>query len=643
MMKKFVLCVLLFCLQFSVLSAKNFMKFGDVSKEELNMLSYELDPDADAVVLGDYGSVFIDDLGTTGNAYYTYHFRIKILDETAFNLANVSLNYVTSNYRDEIFKIKAHTINVDASGKKAISKVEQGDIYKEKISDVRSAKKFSFPNVKVGSIIEYTFERVTEGLFSLHPWSFQGDKPVVRSQYDAEIDYRFDYAIITRQYHPIKNLEKLGSLTHSWYSENIPALIEEDFVSNINDYSSRLDFQLRGISYLGRPAELYMESWGKVCDELWDHSDFGKRLKSSYKATNEHLKAQLENEPDKEKQLEIIYNEIIENFKLDPKHSFLASQSIKTTDKEKSGRYSDLAFLLIKMLKEAGIEAHPVLLSTRAHGEVEKVYPIVSQFNKTIVYAKIGDKDFFLDPSNSFRPYDVLSISNLNDEGLIIKEDGFEWLEITTESKIEHLCNANLFMDAEGTVSGEISVMDKSYAASNQRKEYFEEGHDNWEKDYLDDFSTVNIDSSKMENLNDLSKPLKRIMTFSTPDCADKINDFIYFKPMLTEAIEENPFKLKKRNYPIDFAIPRSYSFILNLEIPEGYVVEELPKPAKLLLGDKDASFTYQASSNGSKVQLMSRMKIREPFYEQDQYDGLKEFYNLIVEKHAEQIILKKQ
>ena len=133
------------------------MKWGKISSEHAKLTEYAADPDAAAIVLGDYGEanfeVHQNDLKLT----YTRHKRIKILSKAGLNLAEVAIPYYAKNKREKIIGLKAQVYNQGANGRLKEQKVSKKAIFEEDINDRWVAKKFSFPNVEVGSIVEYQY------------------------------------------------------------------------------------------------------------------------------------------------------------------------------------------------------------------------------------------------------------------------------------------------------------------------------------------------------------------------------------------------------------------------------------------------------------------------------------------------------
>jgi hypothetical protein len=82
---------------------------------------------------------------------------------------------------------------------------------------------------------------------------------------------------------------------------------------------------------------------------------------------------------------------------------------------------------------------------------------------------------------------------------------------------------------------------------------------------------------------------------------------------------------------------------LTNIIIPDGYLVDEIPQPKVTALPESKGKFSYHVSQTGNRLTVVSNIQINERMFMQDEYPGLREFYNRIVAKQAEQIVLKKK
>ena len=112
--------------------------------------------------------------------------------------------------------------------------------------------------------------------------------------------------------------------------------------------------------------------------------------------------------------------------------------------------------------------------------------------------------------------------------------------------------------------------------------------------------------------------------------------------PMLFFAPKENPFKQDTRDYPIDFIYAFNDGYIINVMLPDGYVVESLPESSVIQFQGNSGEFKYIAQQNGKMLQFMITFDLNQSFILPTEYADFKQFYQLMTEKQTEKIVLKK-
>lgn len=183
----------------------------------------------------------------------------------------------------------------------------------------------------------------------------------------------------------------------------------------------------------------------------------------------------------------------------------------------------------------------------------------------------------------------------------------------------------------------------QGYFALDERQDIFDEGKEDYIMEtYGSVLNDLRVDTFYFEHPDDLEAVIKTSIKMNTSSFINQVGNMIYLQPMLSEALEENPFKKEERKIPVDFNYPREHLYIMNLTIPEGYEVSELPQSIKYLLPENGGGFLYHITRNGNNLQLLSRFKINRIIYYPENYSYLKELFDGIVAKHAEQIILTK-
>ncbi|MFN4199556.1 MAG: transglutaminase, partial [Flavobacterium sp.] len=141
---------------------------------------------------------------------------------------------------------------------------------------------------------------------------------------------------------------------------------------------------------------------------------------------------------------------------------------------------------------------------------------------------------------------------------------------------------------------------------------------------------------------SDLNKPVGESFEFTNSNDIEIIGDKMYVSPLLFYAMSENPFKREKREYPIDFTFPIHEKHTISIEIPEGYAIESLPKSEGFAITENMASFRYVMNQSGNKIQVMIQEELNAPIISSEHYEDLKNYYQKVVDKHNEKIVLKR-
>lgn len=627
-------------------------KFGKIDPKDFE-IRYSADTSVSAVVLFDVGeSKFaVDGSGIVINS--EHHVRIKILKKSGYEWATESIRlYGSSNSdREVVFNLKGNTYNLVA-GKVVTDKLPKEAIFAEKEDDFWTNQKFSLPNVKEGSIIEYTYRIKSGYYFDFPDWTFQRTIPVLYSQYKAEFPEYFDYKKTTQGYEPFYlainepiNVNFTAGLTapgtrYIWAMKDIPAIEEEPYMGSIKDYVARIEFELGRVSIPGDFVRPINNSWEKITANLMESANFGGRLKKNgvVKTLTAPLLAQ---HTGPAKRLEAIYEYVRTNFKWNEEQRVYSSQPFNKLIEKKVGSSADINLLLVAMLKEAGLEANPVILSTRGHGKINPYYPSVNKFNYTIAHAKLGDNTYLLDATEPMGTLTVLPARCLNEAGRLISATNSDWIVLQSGAKDSFVYHSKLIIGQDNSLNGEVHIVRHGHNAFNYRKSISQNG----EKKYIENLQKA-ADLYELKNINLKNtapslEPLIMDYEITTAGQAQSAN-VIYLQPLQSLGTKANPFKHETRKFPIDFTVPIDQTYMYTYTIPEGYAVEEQPKSARVSLPENGGSFTYSVTTLGNTINVLSKVVINRPQFLAEEYPYLKEFYNQVVAKQAEQIVLKK-
>src|ERR1700761_536867 len=163
--------------------------YGKIDKADLEMKSCDFEKDANAEVLFNKGVTGFDyDFNITEDV----HKRIKIFNDNGKKEADVHIVYYSINHLENISGIQAETFNL-VDGKVEVTKLDKKLIYYKNIDKVRSEIVFTFPNVKPGSVIEYSYTWHTSSISNFPDWYFQDKIPVRYSELTTQIPDLFYY------------------------------------------------------------------------------------------------------------------------------------------------------------------------------------------------------------------------------------------------------------------------------------------------------------------------------------------------------------------------------------------------------------------------------------------------------------------
>lgn len=656
---------------------KNPMKFGKIEVNDLKMTVYEKDTSANAVVLGDFGNIYFQYNNSAGyfEIYFKRHTRIKILNKNGYNWADHEISlYDDNKITEAVSSLKGYTYNLE-KGKQVKDKLTKDSQFYEDTRKNWKSLKFSMPNVREGSIIEYTYVLKSNYIFTLPEWYFQYTIPVRWSELYVTTPEYYVYKkwmkgyealstnqqeqgkgtiqIVNRSEHgasmslgartptSVDNIEYRTDI-YRMVAKDVPAFHEEPMTSSIENYISTIKFELSTVNMPGTALKHYTESWESINKNLLGNESFGGQLKGGA-FLNKDAEIITSSSAEPVDKMVAAHEYIKNHMKWNGTNNKYATSSLRSAYNDGEGSAGDINLMLIVMLNKVGLNSEPVILSTRANGVINSNNPILSNFNYVIAHVKIDGKDYFLDATDPLCSLDILPPRCLNGKGFVVDENGYKWIDINPNVDYGYASIANLKINEEGEILGTITNSRRHYAAYSFRKKIKEvKSEDDFISEIESNNSGLTIEDYKFTNIDSIQKSVKEQYEVSIEDKTEMMSDFIYLNPMLYEQIKSNMFKLKERKYPVDFSYPRKESYILNLELPEGYAVEELPGSSKVSMSNKSAVFSYEILSAGNKVQLLSTISINKPVFIFDEYSELMEFYNKIIEKHAEQIVLKK-
>jgi hypothetical protein len=620
------------------------VKWGKISDEEAKMKLCTFDSTAAAVILCDYGRVSFN--------YGSYvvierHTRIKILDRKAIDKANIVLPYYVKDDLEKISSIKAQTINFSPQGKATVHEIENSQIFDVKENENWRQKRFTLPAVNEGSVIEYKYTTFSKSYTFLEAWTFQSDIPTLHSEFRASIGQDLDYRIL---YQGDRLLAEYSSKpANRWVLQNLPALVEEPYTANYMNYAEKIRFQLAGYyaaskTLNGGPEYVNsMTTWEKLSRQLLEESSFTAYL-NRHNIAGDILKKLLLPADDQLVKIQKIYNHVKNTVSWDGKLRIFTEKSFPALLESRQGSSAEINLYLSLLLKEAGLDASPALISTREHGFPQSGYPLLSQFNTLVAFVKAGEKEYFLDAIDVARPYQLPDKMDLNIAGFVLDKTQPRWVTIKAPAETKQIISVAANLQDIANPTYKMDIVYKGYNAVDQRKKYARDGKDKFVKEHLgSSFDEYTIKEVKINHAEESDQDFSANFVFVSPDHINGGDKTIYLKPMLINNFRESPFKNTTRRLPIEFGYPTAYHYILNLTIPDGYKVQEMPKPVLMKMPQEMGDFRYNIQASGQQIQVSTQVTIKSQFIPATYYSHLQQFFDTIVEKYAQMIVLHKQ
>jgi len=663
--------IIVLCFVVSMVYSQDY-KFGKVSKAELEETSYSRDSSANAAVL--YKNQYIYFNYSQENGFVQVneiHERIKIYNKKGFDWATKKIRlYNRSNSNSEdLISLKGYTFNLD-NDKIVKDKLKKDGQFEEEINKYWKNSSFTMPNIKEGCVIEYSY-KIESPYRQIDDIDFQYTIPINKFDFRVKTpEYYFYNKLLNpkAKYAPKLSMSQenrtitlrsrsRGSTRNvsgsSFSQENItlkeniitsnvthiPALKDEPFVDNLDNYRSKLILELVTVNFPNRPLENYATSWNKVAQSIYKNPSFGEQLQKSgyYKNDIDALTAGISSQ---EKKTALIYDYVKSKVKWNDFYGYTSADGLKKAYKDGVGNSGDINLMLTSMLRHAGVNANPVLVSTKNNGV--PLLPTRTGFNYLICLVE-GDNPVFLDATEKFCSPNILPSRALNWQGRIIRKDGSsDWINLIPNKSSKEVTSLNVKINDDFSVNGKVRSQFTDYQAMRYRKRFNNTSKEDHIKYLEKDNGEIEISNVEVKNKDAVESPILTSYEYELFDAVEDIGGKLYFSPLLFLANEENPFKQETRDYPIDFQYPIADKYIVNIMIPEGYEVESLPKNEAFAFNDTAGKYTYLINQNGKFLQLSINFNLNLAFVIPSDYTYFRSFYKLLTEKQAEKIVLKK-
>lgn len=657
-----LICVVSILISMTATAQDPPVEWGEIPRADLEMKTYDRDSNASAVILADYGTTTMNnDL----DLEFRRHLRVKVLSPRGYDLGTFDIGILVSDDIESIRDIEGVTYILKADGDVEEVEFDEDDVIVEK--DVNSQVeryKFTMPGLVPGCVFEVRYT-ITSGRWGMiKDWTFQSTEPVRWSEYRITMPQNFQYACVYQGFEPYAvnegrdvNVFVSGRAESylgrkmvpgkflRWVVQNAPAIRSEPFITTRGDYVNRVDVQLATTSFIHDGYRQYINTWQKFGEELLEYKGFGDRLDptSTVRKISAEVAGPVNGQMAKARAL---HRWVLRTITWDGSYWKYSQRDLDDIISSGRGNSAEISFVLIALLRAAGITADPMLISTRSNGVIQELYPIEAQFNHVVVAASPGGDVVYVDAVNRHRPFDLPPVSVLGRKGFVVSPKRMDFVQpTTTRSELRH-AESRITMNELGDVRGSATVVFKEYAASEARRELSAQDATPAKmfKSVLEGHGREwRVDTAWAVQADSLEVPLELNGTVSAEGFANVADSLIYLNPHMLYAPTESPFTRAERKFPLDYGTRQRTSSRVVVAVPAGYRVKETPSGRAISSRKGSVEFRRVVLAGTDSVVVECSLNITSPLIEAAEYPTVREVYGSVAQYMGEQLVFERQ
>lgn len=652
---------LLVFIQVSTFAQKeNIVENEALLKEYLQKTKFDIDSTAQAIVLYEKGSSWVAD----NVLEYRIERTIKFLGDGA--ISDLGVINIPYNDRTSVTKIEGTTYNLD-DGKVMVQPLSESDILKDKINENVSVSKFNLPGIKKGSIIHYSYSIFKRQTLLIPEWDFQNDYPTLYSEYGMSVPSFISYNSIERLSVPMRHVKKKKELNdcescsysesfgassetnHTWVRRNIPAFKSEPHMSSPDNFRERIKINVVSIQNNGYKDKIF-NNWEDFTKKFfYKDKDFGGQVFSGNNFLEEKVETLIADQKTELEKAKAIFSFVRNNITLTKTEAGKQPTfNIKEIFNKKAGNAEGINLLLTAMLRKAGLDSEPLVLSTKTNERLNMIYVDPGNINYLASKLVIDKKVYLLDASNKYYPFNVLPYYCYNGYCRTISEDGGSSLTLDPDS-IKNRTTIIVKLLPSPDSSKLLLKIDKQYGvfSSVAYRNLWAGDTSVIRKNIVKEWSSGNIAANltnvSVKNLTDpdlsLNLHYEMLLKF------DRNVGTIYLDPFFSKFFDKNPFPPDKRMYAVEMDYLEDINYVLHLELPAGYIVDDYPKSAIIQYGEDQLLLmkNIMEYDEASRIfSLNSRFTSKTTLFEAEDYESLRNFYSNVIEEQGKKLIIKK-
>ncbi|SHG02476.1 protein of unknown function [Fodinibius roseus] len=577
-------------------------------------------------------------------AVLRHHMRLKVFDASSPEASTVTIPYYFADNMEQISDIRGTTHR--SPGEQV--PLDNAEIKTIDINGRYKVKEFAMPAVEDGAVLEYSYVIRRRYIEELPDFHLSQRVPTAHAKMTITYPPYLRYESVVEQYEgPLhhdfayrdtSSVPKIFTLprpdpviTERWIASDIPPVKEEPFISSLDDYRGKIKFILKAF---GLPRQQLDTGWDVVVAKLRRNTNPLEQIRTYRRARALGDSLSSEHPEDSRRALQArIYRYLNERVRFSGAY---APYSTTPDSAVLAGTATDQAAInqtLLAMLRGAGIEAHPLLASTRSSGTINRAFPSFYQFNALAVRSEIEGEAHIMDASFPYGQPNLIPVEMNNGEGLLLRDDSFSWVPMQAgENMVGIQVGVEGQLQANGTLSGAIVSHQRGYPAQiiRQQKADGQSDAEVLRQTIFDGYSQVSVSDVRITNLNSYEEPVEIRAGFEIERYATSYTDGLRFRPMLVGYQMENPFEDSDRDLPVTLNAPEHVQVSYDIALPRGFAAASGRESHTLDL--PGAVFEESYDMQTGKLNYEYTIDIGRQHFPVEQFDQLYRVYERWVE-----------
>jgi hypothetical protein len=555
--------------------------------------------------------------------------------------------------------IPAQGKDYEVKEKEALDVSLAGVEFSELISDVKD-RFLRIPAAEPGNVVGYEVETETRPYILQEWWNFQNRTPVKEARYSLQLPSGWEYKA-TWINHPEVQPTPAGANQWQWVVTDVPAIREED---DMPPWAGIAGQMIVSFFPPGGSGKRGFENWNEM--GRWENTLFqGQRDPSpEIKQKVAELTASAPTTLAKMQAIAAFVQKDIRYVAIELGIGGWQPHPARDIYSHRYGDCKDKATLMSAMLKEIGVESYYLDINARRGGVTPTTPPQMYWFNHEILGIRLPDsvsdsslmaiynhpklgRILIFDPTSEVTPFGQLEGALQDNYGLLVTEGGGDLIQVPqlAPSSSGNRRMAKLQLSPEGTLSGDVTEIRQGDNAASQRYALRAATKNADRIKPIEtllsrSLGTFQITSATVGNLDVHDQPFEYIYSFTAEKYGKSAGNLLLVRPRVIGNWSSDVLEKKEpRKYPVEFDGPLTNVDSIEIKLPAGYEVDELPAAA-----DAEYSFgSYHSKCEVKEDELVYRraLVVKELSVPVDKLAQLKTFYRIIAGDERSTAVLK--